>query len=59
MAGMTDRFCALTVSLERDIRDDNAQGIIDAIKQLRGVLSVEGNVANSELWVAEAGGDVW
>ena len=43
---MTDRFNALTVVLEHDIREDDAQALISAISQLRGVLSVTGNVAD-------------
>jgi hypothetical protein len=41
---MTDRYNALTVILDHDIRDDDAKGLIDAILQLRGVLSVKGRV---------------
>jgi len=43
---MTDRYNALTVILDHDIRDDDAKGLIDAILQLRGVLSVKGRVAD-------------
>jgi replicative superfamily II helicase len=43
---MTDRFSSLTVVLEKDIREDDAQVLIAAIQQLRGVLAVEGNVAD-------------
>jgi hypothetical protein len=50
---MTDRFNALTVVLERDIRKDDADALIGAIRQLRGVLSVEGNVADIAAHVAE------
>lgn len=38
---MTDRYNAFTVILENDIRDDDAQPIINAIKQIRGVLDVQ------------------
>lgn len=50
---MTDRYNTLTVALERDIRDDDAEALIAAIKQLRGVLSVAGNVADPTAWMAE------
>lgn len=50
---MTDRFHSLTVVFERNIRDDDAQATIDAIKQLRGVLTVEGNVSDIVEFVAE------
>lgn len=49
---MTDRYNALTVVLEHDIRDDDAQALIAAIGQLRGVLSVKGNVADVSAHVA-------
>ena len=38
---MTDRLKGLTVVFDDDIREDDAQPLIDAIGQLRGVLSVE------------------
>ena len=44
---MTDTFNALTVVLEKNIREDDAVHIIDAIKQLRGVLNVQGNVSDN------------
>jgi hypothetical protein len=50
---MTDRYYALTVALEHDVRADDAQRIIEAIKRIRGVLSVEGNVSDTTNWVAE------
>jgi hypothetical protein len=43
---MTDRFHTLTVVLEQDIREDDAQALISAIGQLRGVLSVTGVVSD-------------
>ena len=45
---MTDRINALTVILDQDIRDDDAQALINAIKQLRGVLDVTPHVASFE-----------
>jgi hypothetical protein len=50
---MTDRFNALVVALDKDIREDDAQVLISAIKQLRGVLSVEGHVASIDSWTAQ------
>ena len=38
---MTDRYDAFIVILERDVREDDAQATIDAIKQLRGVQDVK------------------
>jgi hypothetical protein len=50
---MTDRFHSLTVVLEADIRDDDAAPLMNAIRQLRGVLSVAGNVADFQTHMAE------
>lgn len=41
---MTDRIKGLTVVLDRDIRDDDCQAIIDAVSMIRGVLRVEKHV---------------
>lgn len=51
---MTDRFFALTVTLEHDVRDDDAAPLIAAIKQLRGVLDVEPHVADITSAMAES-----
>ena len=37
---MTDRYNYLIVALERNIRSDDCQPLIDAIKMLHGVLDV-------------------
>lgn len=50
---MTDRYNALTVVLEKDIRDDDAEALLAAIRQLRGVLSVSGNVADMDDHIAQ------
>lgn len=50
---MTDRYNALTVILEKDIRDDDAEALLNAIRQLRGVLSVSGNVADFDSHLAQ------
>jgi len=50
---MTDRYSTLTVALEKDIREDDAQALIDAIRMLRGVADVAGNVYDSAQWLAE------
>ena len=54
---MTDRYNHLTVALERDIREDDAEHLINAIMMLKGVLSVKGNVANSNSYTAEQRAD--
>ena len=38
---MTDRIRTLTVQLDKDYRDDDAQSILDAIKMIKGVTNVE------------------
>lgn len=50
---MTDRFYALTVILDNDKRDDDAEYIINAIRMIKGVLDVKGNIANPDTWMAE------
>ena len=45
---MTNRIAGLTVTLQADIRDDDAQPIIDAILLLKGVVSVKTHVADME-----------
>lgn len=50
---MTDRFNTLTVVLEKDMRDDDAERLLDAIRCMRCVLSVDGNVANPSDYMAE------
>jgi hypothetical protein len=50
---MTDRFYALTVILEKDIREDDAQYIIDAIKMIKGVLTIKGEISDSVTCMAE------
>lgn len=50
---MTDRFNALTVSLDRDIREDDAEVIINAIKAIRGVNGVTGNIVDTDSYSAQ------
>ncbi len=50
---MTDRYYALTVCLDKDIREDDAAPIIEAIMLLRGVICVKPNISNPEIWAAE------
>lgn len=49
---MTDRIYALTVLLEEPVREDDVETLIQAIKQMRGVLDVTTRVANIELYWA-------
>lgn len=50
---MTNRFNALTVVLKNDMPEEEAEELLEAIRQLRGVLSVEGNVADVTTHIAE------
>lgn len=50
---MTDRYHSLTVVLDSNIRSDDAEPLINAIRMLVGVQSVEGNVAEPMYYVAE------
>jgi len=43
---MTDRYNALIVVLEKDIREDDAESTIAAIRHIRGVLSVKGHISD-------------
>ena len=43
---MTDRHSAYIVTLERDIREDDAEAVRTALRMITGVLSVEPVVAD-------------
>ena len=45
---MTDRHSGYIVVLEKDIREDDAERTIEALKQIKGVIGVTPIVANSE-----------
>ena len=51
---MTDRLNAITVVLDHDIRDDDAEPLLNAIRMLRGVLEVTPHVADYASHVAES-----
>lgn len=44
---MTDRVRALTVILVEDIRDDDVEGVVRAIEQMRRVALVEKRIVTS------------
>ncbi len=51
---MSDRIHSFTVVLEKDLRaDDDAKPIMDAVRQLRGVISVTANVSDITSHMAE------
>lgn len=43
---MSDRINHITVVLEEDKRDDDCEATLNAIRNIKGVLSAEPNVAN-------------
>ncbi len=45
---MTDRLKGVLVTFDREIRDDDAQPLLEAIKMLRGVLSVKQYICGME-----------
>lgn len=50
---MTDRHCGYVVTLEHDVREDDAQQIVTALSMTKGVLSVEPIVSDMTLSIAE------
>ena len=51
---MTDRVNSLTVVLEEDMRIDDVQSLIEAIRHFRNVLSVDVNISNIETHIAKS-----
>ena len=49
---MTDRLKGITVLFDREIREDDAQCIIDAVKMIKGVASVRQHVVDPSHWLA-------
>ena len=45
---MTDRYHSLVVVLDRDIRIDDAEAIISAIKMIKNVINVTGEVSDMD-----------
>jgi hypothetical protein len=50
---MTDRVHSLTVVLAKDTRVDDIEALQNAIRQFKGVIAVEGNIANHDSFMAE------
>lgn len=50
---MTNSISAITVVLEKNMREDDVAPLMSAISQLRGVLSVSGNVSDIMEHVAQ------
>ena len=51
---MTDRINAFTVILDTDMRDDDAEVVLNAISMVKGVLRVEPHIADINAHVAAA-----
>ncbi len=51
---MTDKFHSLTVVLEKDIREDDAEPIINAIRMVKGVLTATPHIADVNFTVAQS-----
>lgn len=45
---MTDRIKGVLITFEKDIRDDDAQPIIEALKMIKGVLTVKPYITGME-----------
>ena len=50
---MTDRINLLSVVLDKDIRDDDCEAIINAIKMVKGILSVTPHVVDHADHIAQ------
>ena len=50
---MTDRHAGYIVTLSNDIREDDAEAVITALKMVKGVVGVEALVADPGLHMAE------
>lgn len=50
---MTDSYFAITVLLEKDVREDDIEHILNAIRMIKRVMKVEPLIANPELDAAE------
>lgn len=48
---MSDRVKGFYVSLEKDIRDDDFQTIMNAVLMVKGVLSVEPSITSADDWM--------
>lgn len=50
---MTDRYNGLVVAFDHDIREDDAEAVINAIRMLKGVLTVTANVSDINSHIEE------
>jgi hypothetical protein len=55
---VTDRHVGYLVVLARDIREDDAEGVLNAIRMIKGVISVEPVIAGAQQYAAASRRDV-
>lgn len=51
---MTDRHSGYVVVLDKDIREDDAEAVITALKMIKGVVGVKPVISGIELEIAQA-----
>lgn len=51
---MTDQYSGVLVTFEKDIRKDDAQSLINAIKMIKGVISVDPQISDYEHLMAKS-----
>lgn len=54
---MTDRHAGYVVTLAKDLREDDAQHLITALWQLRGVIDVQPHITDVNLHIASVRAD--
>lgn len=50
---MTDRYSGFLVALDRDMREDDAEAVLTALRMVKGVISVDPIVADGREQIAE------
>lgn len=48
---MTDRVKGFYVTLEQDVRVDDVESLVNAVRQLKGVAAVNVNISNADDWM--------
>ena len=51
---MTERLKGVYVAFDKDIREDDAEYIINAIKMIKGVKNVEGILTSPDDWIVRS-----
>jgi hypothetical protein len=51
---MTDRHAGYVVTLGTDIREDDAEAILTALRMVKGVITVEPVISSYEVHIAES-----